>query len=112
MIDLDKPMRSDCLLGVVGPDGNMDKTAGSGHIVMTRDSITFTGQCYGQPLEFTEPTSVIKAFPASVGDHFDIYSKKVLYYIIPQPDKRAAIKWVQWLDKLTKEMDASRTADK
>lgn len=107
MIDLDKPLRSDCLLGVVGPDGNMDKTAGSGHIVMTRDSITFTGQCYGEPLEFTEPTSIVKGFPASVGDHFDIYSKKVLYYIIPQPDKRSAIKWVLWLDKLTKERDSA-----
>ena len=105
MLDLDKPLRTDCLLGVVGTDGNMDKTAGSGHIVMDRENITFTGQCYGEPLEFTEPTSVIKAFPASVGDHFDIYSKKVLYYIIPQPDKRAAIKWVQWLDKLAKEKD-------
>lgn len=106
MINLDEPLNTDCILGVVGSDGNMDKTAGYGHIVMNRDSITFTGQCCGEPLEFTEPTSVIKAFPASVGDHFDIYSKKILYYIIPQPDKRTTIKWVLWLDKLTKEKDS------
>ena len=72
---------------------------------MDRESIHFAGTCWGKPLEFTEPTSVIKDFPASVGSHVDIYHKKQLYYIIPQPDPRAVIKWVIYLDKVTRERD-------
>ena len=83
----------------------MDRDAGKGHITIDRDNIYFSGTCYGEPLEFTESTSVIKGFPASVGSHFDIYHKKQLYYIIPQPDPRTSIKWVSYLDKLTKERD-------
>ena len=64
-----------------------------------------TVSCYGQPLEFTESTSIIKGFPASVGNHIDIYHKKQLYYIKPQPDSRVTIKWGSYLDKLTKERD-------
>ena len=104
-VDLDTPLETDCLLGTIGDKGNMDTTAGRGHITMDRDNIHFDGTCWGQPLEFTEPTSVIKAFPASVGNHFDIYHKKQLYYIIPQPDPRAVIKWVIYLDKVTRERD-------
>ncbi len=103
MIDLDMPLETECLLGAVNDKGNMDKTAGSGFITMDREKIHFLGNCYGKPLEFTESTSIVKGFPASVGDHFDIYSKKILYYILPQPDKRVSIKWVIYLDKLTKE---------
>ena len=83
----------------------MDRDAGKGHITIDRDNIYFSGTCYEEPLEFTESTSVIKGFPASVGSHFDIYHKKQLYYIIPQPDPRTSIKWVSYLDKLTKERD-------
>ena len=104
-VDLDTPLETDCQLGTIGDKGNMDTTAGRGHITMDRDNIHFDGTCWGQPLEFTEPTSVIKAFPASVGNHFDIYHKKQLYYIIPQPDPRAVIKWVIYLDKVTRERD-------
>ena len=104
-VDLDTPLETDCLLSTIGDKGNMDTTAGRGHITMDRENIHFVGTCRGEPLEFTEPTSVIKAFPASVGNHFDIYHKKQLYYIIPQPDPRTVIKWVIYLDKVTKERD-------
>lgn len=103
LIDLDTPLETDCLVGTTDSDGYMDMKAGQGHITMDRENIRFTGTCYGEPLEFTESTSVIKGFPASVGNHFDIYHKKQLYYIKPQPDSRMTIKWVAYLDKLTKE---------
>lgn len=103
LIDLDTPLETDCLVGTTDSDGYMDMKAGQGHITMDRENIHFTGTCYGQPLEFTESTSIIKGFPASVGNHIDIYHKKQLYYIKPQPDSRMAIKWVSYLDKLTKE---------
>lgn len=103
LIDLDTPLETDCLVGTTDSDGYMDMKAGQSHITMDRENIRFTGTCYGEPLEFTESTSVIKGFPASVGNHFDIYHKKQLYYIKPQPDSRMTIKWVAYLDKLTKE---------
>ena len=103
LIDLDTPLETDCLIGTTDSNGYMDMKAGHGHITMDRENIHFTGTCYGEPLEFTESTSIIKGFPASVGNHIDIYHKKQLYYIKPQPDSRMAIKWVSYLDKLTKE---------
>ena len=103
LIDLDTPLETDCLVGTTDSNGYMDMKAGHGHITMDRENIHFTGTCYGEPLEFTESTSIIKGFPASVGNHIDIYHKKQLYYIKPQPDSRMAIKWVSYLDKLTKE---------
>ena len=105
LIDLDTPLETDCLVGTTDSDGYMDMKAGQGHITMDRENIHFTGTCYGQPLEFTESTSIIKGFPASVGNHIDIYHKKQLYYIKPQPDSRVTIKWVSYLDKLAKERD-------
>lgn len=103
LIDLDTPLETDCLVGTTDSDGYMDMKAGQGHITMDRENIRFTGTCCGEPLEFTESTSVIKGFPASVGNHIDIYHKKQLYYIKPQPDSRMTIKWVAYLDKVTKE---------
>lgn len=103
LIDLDTPLETDCLVGTTDTDGYMDMKAGKGHITMDRENIHFVGTCCGESLEFTESTSVIKGFPSSLGSHFDIYHKKQLYYIMPQPDPRVSIKWVAYLDKLTKE---------
>ncbi|MBQ0018551.1 MAG: 1-acyl-sn-glycerol-3-phosphate acyltransferase [Clostridiales bacterium] len=99
-IDLDKGLECDCILATPGEDGINDRNAGKGHISINREDIHFVGECFGQPLEFTEKTSFIKAFPATVGDHFDIYSNKIMYNIIPQPNPDESIKWVQFLDKL------------
>ena len=70
---------------------------------MDRESISFSGEVLGEPLEFSEKTSIVSAFPASVADHVSMYSKRVLYYFYPEPDKKATVKWVQYLDKVTKE---------
>lgn len=99
-IDLDVPLESETIVMAVGPDGNRDWNAGSGHIRMDREAIHFEGTVFGQPLEFTETTKNVKAFPASVGSHFDIYHNKVMYNFKLQPDPRANIKWVAFLDKL------------
>jgi 1-acyl-sn-glycerol-3-phosphate acyltransferase len=99
-IDLDQPLESDTLVAAVGPDGYMNPAAGEGHITMDRQQIHFVGQVFGAPLEFTESTEAVKAFPASVASHFDIYHKKVLYNMHLTPDPRTVIKWVCYLDKL------------
>lgn len=104
MIDLDEPLESQTLLATPDESGNMDRNAGRGVVRLDRKSISFTGSCFGQPLEFSEPVSAIKALPISVGDHFDLYHKKRLYNFILQPDPRQAVKWSMYMDKLTKEI--------
>ncbi len=99
-IDLDIPLESQTIVMAVGADGNRDMNAGSGVIRMDREAIHFEGTVFGQPLEFTETTHNVKAFPASVGSHFDIYHNKIMYNFRLQPDPRANIKWVAFLDKL------------
>ena len=98
-IDLDVPLESETIVAAMGKDGFIDRNAGSGRIRMDRDTITFQGEVFGEPLEFTETTTSVKAFPASVGSHFDIYHKKILYNMHLRPDPRAIIKWVIYLDK-------------
>ena len=107
LLDLAIPLESETVLAAVGPDGNMDKNAGAGRIYMDRDVIRYTGTCFGKPLAFTEKTEDIKAFPASVAAHFDIYHKKQLYNMHLRPDPRAVIKWVSYLDKLTRERETA-----
>ncbi|MCI8608055.1 MAG: 1-acyl-sn-glycerol-3-phosphate acyltransferase, partial [Firmicutes bacterium] len=93
-IDLDEPLESDVTVGAVGPDGHINPQAGYGHLTMNRSEIHFSGQVFGQPLEFTESTETIKAFPATVSSHLNLYHQKVLYHMHLTPDPRAVIKWV------------------
>ena len=102
-IDTNDIIDSEVDVASPGEDGLLVKDAGHGRLRVDRDTISFTGEVFGQPLEFTEKTSIVSAFPASVGDHVSMYSKRVLYYFFPKPDKRLAVKWVQYLDKVTKE---------
>lgn len=99
-IDLNVPLISETIVMAVGADGNRDLNAGSGTIRMDRETIHFEGTVFGEPLEFTETTHNVKAFPASVGSHFDIYHNKIMYNFRLQPDPRANMKWVAFLDKL------------
>ena len=102
-IDLDVPLESDTILAVPGKDGNLNREAGYGRIYMNKKIIRFSGVCFGEPLDFVEKTSDIKAFPISVGDHFDMYHKKRMYNFILQPNPKHVIKWMMYLDKLSKE---------
>ena len=102
-INLDAGLETDCILATPDESGVTDRNAGHGVISIDRENIRFVGECHGKPLEFVEKTSFIKAFPATVGDHFDIYSDRIMYNIIPQPNPAEAIKWVQYLDKLSEE---------
>lgn len=99
-IDLDTPLESETIVMAVGADGNRDMNAGSGRIYMDREIIRFSGEVFGEVLEFEETTASVKAFPASVGSHFDIYHNKIMYNFRLQPDPRANMKWVAFLDKL------------
>ena len=101
-LDLDEELASETIVAAAAPDGNIDWHAGSGVIRMDREKISFSGQCFGQPLTFTEKTAAIKALPISVGHHFDLYHKRVMYNFILQPDPRRVVKWTMYMDKLGK----------
>lgn len=102
-IDTGRALESDTIVATPDSKGNIVWNAGSGRVRMDRDSISFKGEVFGEPLEFTERTSDIKALPVSTGHHFDLYHKKTLYNFILQPDPRAVIKWSQYMDKVTAE---------
>lgn len=102
-IDLGTALESETILAVPDASGNMNRNAGHGTIYMDKNVIRFKGICFGEELEFEEKPSDIKAFPMSVADHFDIYHKKQMYNFILQPDPKQVIKWMMYLDKLTKE---------
>lgn len=100
-IDLNIPLESEAVVAAADANGNMDRNAGYGTIYMDKKTIRFSGMVFGEPLEFEEKTSDIKAFPISVGDHFDLYHKKRMYNFILQPEPKQVIKWMLYMDKLS-----------
>ena len=107
-IDTSQVIESEVRVGTPGEDGLMDPNAGHGKLTVDRDSIHFEGEVFGKPLEFTEKTTITSAFPASVADHVSMYSGRVLYYLYPVDDKKKVIRWVQYLDKVTKERNMKK----
>lgn len=93
-------LKSKVRLGACGPDGFMDPEAGEGQVYMDKDTFTLSGIIHGEPIEFSQQTEKIGAFPISPGDHIDIYHGGKLIYIYPLPDHRASVKWVCFLDNL------------
>lgn len=87
-------------LGSCGEDGFMDPNAGEGEIYIDKDIFKLSGTIHGESIEFSVKSEKIGAFPATPADHFDIYHNGNLIYIYPQPDLRATVKWVCFLDKL------------
>ena len=106
-------LEADAVIGTVGPDGNMNPNAGTAHVTMDKDTFTFNGTVLGEPLVFARRTAGIVAFPLTVGAEFDVYYNNKLYFIYPQtPDKRASVKWVAYLDRLTDELRAREAREK
>ncbi|MBQ8350875.1 MAG: 1-acyl-sn-glycerol-3-phosphate acyltransferase [Clostridia bacterium] len=96
-------LETDAIIGAVDEKGNMDEHAGQAHVRMDKETFSFDGTVFGQPISFTRRTVDITAFPTTVGSHFDIYHNNKMYYIFPQPDTRISVKWVAYLDRLVEE---------
>lgn len=100
-IDTDtETLSSKVRLGCCKEDGFMDAYAGEGEIYMDKNLFKLSGTLHGERVEFAVETKKIGAFPMSPNDHFDIYHNGRLIYVYPQPDQRATVKWVCFLDKL------------
>ena len=87
-------------LGCCKEDGFMDPFAGEGEVSINKESFTLSGTMHGEIIEFTMPTSQVGAFPITPGEHIDIYHNGQLIYIYPEPDGKASVKWVCYLDRL------------
>lgn len=102
-LDLTEPLVCDARIGAVDERGNMDPNAGRARVTLSPDTITFDGTVFGEHVAFTRTTDVVTALPITVGQHFDVYHNNTLYYIYPEPDHRAAVMWVSYLDRVTEE---------
>ena len=90
-------------LGTPGEDGFMDPNAGEGEIYIDKNEFRLSGTLHGEKIEFSTAPEKIHAFPVAPGDHFDVYHGGKLIYVYTQPDLRACVKWVCFLDKLMEE---------
>lgn len=99
-LDLSRPLVCDARIGTLDEKGNMQESAGHARVTLDANELTFDGTVMGAPLSFTRPTELVTALPVTVGSHFDIYYNNRLYYIYPEPDNRAAMMWVAYLDRV------------
>lgn len=106
-LSTDTPLTTHARIGTPDARGNMDPNAGEADVYMDKDVFTVDGTLHGQPFSFTRRTESIGAFPVTVRGQFDVYYNNTLYYIFPQPDERASVMWVAWLDRLTAERRAA-----
>ncbi len=111
LLDLDTPMEADATIGAVDGEGNMDRQAGHARIRLDRESFSFVGEVFGEPVSFVRTTESITAFPITVHEEFDIYQNNRLYYMYPEPYHGAAVKWVSYLDRVTAEHRSAVTSD-
>ncbi len=109
-LDTGTPLTCEARVGTYGRDGKMDKHAGHARITLDREKFTFEGEAFGEALSFTRTTDSLPAFPITVGEEFDVYHRNVLYYLFPEPDNRAAMKWVAYLDRVTEQRIGAKTA--
>lgn len=107
LLDLDTSLEAEATIGAVDGDGNMDRNAGHAHIRLDRESFSFEGEVFGEPISFVRTTESITAFPITVHEEFDIYQNNRLYYMYPEPYHGSAVKWVSYLDRVTAERRAA-----
>lgn len=98
-------------LGCCGEDGFMDPNAGEGEVYIDKDTFRLTGTLHGETVEYETKPEKIGAFPIMPADHFDVYHNGRLIYVYPQPDERASVKWVCFLDDLMARKRAHNLTD-
>ncbi len=97
-IDIDTPLTGEMRVGVYGEDGQMDEHAGFGVATLSSEEFSFRGTVFGEETAFSVRTERLGGLPISVGKNFDIHSENRLFYMIPEPNPRAVVKWVSYLD--------------
>ena len=113
-LDLDSPLECGCSVRIFPVDlkkkeelkerrknGAKITNTGEGRLSLSRDGIVFDGIVNGIGDHFSLlGKDCPGALPITPGDHFDVYSANVLYFITPEPDPRDTVKFVAYMDKM------------
>ena len=99
-LDLNVPLERKCEVGATDADGYMRRSVGEGVMRLDREKFTFRGTVFGEEVDFSVAADKLVAFPITVADHVDVYINNRLHYLSPMPDKREAVKFVAYLDRV------------
>lgn len=113
-LDLDFPLECRCKVKIAPVDpkkkadlkekrrnGAKITNTGEGKFKLSREGIVFDGIVNGVGDHFSLlGNDCPRALPITPADHFDVYSGGVLYFIIPDPDPRDAVKFVAYMDRM------------
>ncbi len=86
-------------VSALGKDGCMERDIGHGAATLDKHGFSFVGEMRGTAVSYAVPMAVLGGIPVTPGDHFDIYHAGTMYHFRPTPDPRAAIDFVQYLDR-------------
>lgn len=98
MLDINSVMEEDIKIGAVNKKGDMELSAGEGHIRLDRDRLTLNGNFFDEKIDYSCELSALGGTPYTPNKEFDIYYKKKLLYLQPK-DTRSVVKWVTFIDK-------------
>lgn len=101
-LDTSVPLEDNIKIGAVDKKGNMDMSAGEGHMRLDRERLVVKGTVYGEEVDYDVKLPDLGGTPYTPNKEFDIYYKKRLLYLQPT-DPRAVVKWVTFIDKVCAE---------
>jgi hypothetical protein len=78
------------------------KTVSFAAVAALQQSSLYLGKLMIQGAVNALGTASITAFPITVGHHFDVYYRNRLLRFSPHPDPKGTVKWVNFLDKVTR----------
>ncbi len=93
-------LTSEVILGTTDEEGRLVSNAGRGHIRLDCETFVYEGSVFGEEVTLSVPTSSIAGLPVTPSDHFDLFVSGRMYHFAPVPDRRAAIDYVMFIDRL------------
>ncbi len=93
-------LASDAMVGTTDDSEQMISDAGRGTIRLDKEHFTYQGTVFGEEVTLTVPTDSIAGLPVTPSDHFDLFIAGRMYHFAPLPDRRAAIDYVMFIDRL------------
>ncbi len=99
-------LTNDVMLGTTEARGRMVKDAGRGRLTLDHDVLCYRGTLFGEETILEVPTGTIGALPVTPSDHFDLFIAGRMYHFTPLPDRRAAIDYVMYIDRVHEQKEA------
>ena len=102
MLDTSVTLEDDIKIGAVDKKGNMDMSAGEGHMRLDSEHFVLKGSFFGEDVDYDVRLTDLGGTPYTPNKEFDIYYKKRLLYLQPT-DPKSVVKWVTFIDKVCAE---------